>query len=213
MRFSCQCIVTRDRKSREGNKKRCRCNKLAKLRLYYKCANCERDPSDLSPQKSNNQRQQKEQIRGGKWENLHKWDELPDIAEDDGMNPIDYKKLVLQFGSLFIDKALLERFRTVTGHELHYFLRRGIVFSHRGLEVILDRHERQEPFFIYAGRGPSSASTHLGHWVNFTVAKWLSEVFDAYLLVMISDGNRLPKQTLHCLHSLSLYLDQCAKAF
>jgi tryptophanyl-tRNA synthetase len=50
-------------------------------------------------------------------------------------------------------------------------MRRGLVFSHRDLETILDRHEKGQPFFLYTGRGPSSDSMHLGHMVPFTFAK------------------------------------------
>jgi hypothetical protein len=35
------------------------------------------------------------------------------------------------------------------------------VFSHRDLELILDKYEKKEPFFIYTGRGPSSTSMHI----------------------------------------------------
>lgn len=48
---------------------------------------------------------------------------------------------------------LLERFEKVTGKKPHRFMRRGIVFSHREFDIILDRYERGEPFFLYTGRG------------------------------------------------------------
>jgi tryptophanyl-tRNA synthetase len=84
---------------------------------------------------------------------------------------IDYDKLVSQFGTRRIDAALLERFERVTGHAPHKYMRRGIVFSHRDLEVILERHEQGKPFFLYTGRGPSSESMHLGHMVPFEFTK------------------------------------------
>ena len=177
LQFSCGCIAYRTRKSDEGNKKKCRCNKVAKMRLRFKCVDCETDSS------------LKHQVEGKKWEDVHKWVDLPEVVEGDGMNPINYGQLVKQFDSRLIDDALLDRFKSVTGHEPHYFLRRRIAFSHRDLEVILDKHERKEAFFIYAGRGPSNDAMHLGHMVNFCMAKWLSEVFKAPLVVMLSDGN------------------------
>jgi tryptophanyl-tRNA synthetase len=73
----------------------------------------------------------------------------------------------MQLESRRIDNALLARFKRATGHEPHHIFRRGIIFSHRDFEVILDRYERKEPFFIYAGRGPSSKSKHAGHVVAF----------------------------------------------
>lgn len=80
---------------------------------------------------------------------------------------IDYGKLISQFGTRAIDQTLLDRFKRVTGHEPHKYMRRGIVFSHRDLETILDRYEKGQPFFLYTGRGPSSESMHLGHMIPF----------------------------------------------
>lgn len=90
---------------------------------------------------------------------------------DGKVKAIDYNRLVDTFGTKPIDKALLERFERVTGHKLHPFLRRQLVFSHRDLDWILTRHEKREPFFLYTGRGPSSDSMHLGHMVPFTFTK------------------------------------------
>src|SRR5438105_8079976 len=52
-----------------------------------------------------------------------------------------YERLIKEFGCEKIDSALLERFRKVTGHEPHKWLRRGIFFAHRGLNEILVDHE------------------------------------------------------------------------
>ena len=87
------------------------------------------------------------------------------------MKPINYNKLVEQFGTKLIDDALLARFERVTGHKLHRFLRRGIVFSHRDLALVLDKHEKKEPFFLYTGRGPSSDVMHIGHMIPFELTK------------------------------------------
>lgn len=94
-----------------------------------------------------------------------------EVGEDGIMKAIDYSKLVDEFGTKRIDKALLERFEKVTGKKPHRFLRRGIVFSHRDFELILDRYERGEPFFLYTGRGPSSDSVHVGHTIPFEFTK------------------------------------------
>eukprot|EP00953_Heterococcus_sp_UTEX-ZZ885_P039034 20024-Heterococcus_DN1.PRE.5 len=37
----------------------------------------------------------------------------------------------------------------------HRFLRRGVFFSHRDLNLLLDMYERGEKFYLYTGRGPS----------------------------------------------------------
>jgi tryptophanyl-tRNA synthetase len=118
------------------------------------------------------------------------WSVTGDIGEDGKVKPINYNKLVDQFGTKIIDDALLERFEQVTGHKPHRFLRRHIVFSHRDLEVILDRYEKKEPFFIYTGRGPSSEIMHIGHMVPFELTKWLSDVFEVPLIVMLTDGKQ-----------------------
>lgn len=69
-------------------------------------------------------------------------------------------------------------------------MRRGIVFSHRDLELILDRYEKGEPFFLYTGRGPSSDSMHIGHTIPFTFTKWLSDVFNVPLVIMLTDDEK-----------------------
>lgn len=108
-----------------------------------------------------------------------------------GIHQLTYfptQKLVEDFGTKLIDEALLERFERVTGVKPHHYMRRGIVFSHRDLSLILDRYEKKEPFFLYTGRGPSSDSMHIGHVVPFTLTKWLSDVLDAPLVIMLTDG-------------------------
>lgn len=92
--------------------------------------------------------------------------------EQGNLLAIDYDKIVGKFGATRIDKALLEKFERVTGQKPHRFLRRGIVFSHRELNLILDRYERGLPFFLYTGRGPSSDSMHVGHAVPFEFTRY-----------------------------------------
>jgi tryptophanyl-tRNA synthetase len=72
-------------------------------------------------------------------QNVNPWSVTGAVGEDGVVQPINYNKLVDQFGTKPITEALLERFERVTGHKPHRFLRRQIVFSHRDLEVILDR--------------------------------------------------------------------------
>lgn len=84
---------------------------------------------------------------------------------------IDYDKLIVKFGSQRIDKAILDRFERLTGRPPHRLLRRGMVFSHRDLNLILDKYEKGIPFFLYTGRGPSSDSMHVGHSIPFEFTK------------------------------------------
>ncbi|TDZ20176.1 Tryptophan--tRNA ligase [Colletotrichum orbiculare MAFF 240422] len=118
------------------------------------------------------------------------WNVSGEVGADGKVKAIDYKKIVDEFGTKLIDDALLERFERVTGHKPHHFMRRQIVFSHRDLELILDRYEKKEPFFIYTGRGPSSDSMHIGHVVPFQLTKWLSDVLDAPLVIMMTDDEK-----------------------
>jgi tryptophanyl-tRNA synthetase len=94
------------------------------------------------------------------------------VDESGKLLPVDYNKLIQQFGAMPISPTLLERFEKVTGKKPHRFLRRGIVFSHRDLEKILDRHEMGQPFYLYTGRGPSSGSLHVGHSIPFEFTKY-----------------------------------------
>ncbi|KAI0471770.1 hypothetical protein GGR56DRAFT_655440 [Xylariaceae sp. FL0804] len=118
------------------------------------------------------------------------WNVSGEVGEDGTVKAIDYKRLVQDFGTKLIDDALLQRFERVTGHKPHRFMRRQIVFSHRELEVILDRYEKGEPFFLYTGRGPSSDSMHIGHTQIFDFCKWLQDVFDAPLVIMLTDDEK-----------------------
>ncbi|CAX45515.1 tryptophan-tRNA ligase, putative [Candida dubliniensis CD36] len=103
---------------------------------------------------------------------------------------IDYDKLISQFGTKHITSETLERFKQVTGEEPHPFLKRGVFFSQRDLDRILDLYEHGEPFFLYTGRGPSSDSMHLGHMVPFIFTKWLQEVFDVPLVIELTDDEK-----------------------
>ncbi|MCJ1475174.1 hypothetical protein MMC13_003834 [Lambiella insularis] len=120
---------------------------------------------------------------------------------------IDYDKLIQNFGSKKIDAALLERFEKVTGHKPHRLMRRGMVFSHRDLDIILDKYEKGTPMFLYTGRGPSSDSMHVGHSVPFEFTKYLQEVFNIPLVIMLTDDEKFfhtPKLSLEDCHKFAL---------
>ncbi|PHH84682.1 hypothetical protein CDD83_1551 [Cordyceps sp. RAO-2017] len=123
-------------------------------------------------------------------QDVNPWSVSGEVGEDGKVKAIDYRKLVEDFGTSLIDDALLERFERVTGHKPHRFMRRQIVFSHRDLSVILDRYEKNEPFFLYTGRGPSSDSMHIGHTQVFDFVKWLQDVLDVPLVIMLTDDEK-----------------------
>lgn len=112
------------------------------------------------------------------------------VDESGKLLPVDYEKLTREFGATQITPQLLERFERVTGKRAHRFMRRGIVFSHRELEKILDRYEKGEPFYLYTGRGPSSDSMHVGHSIPFEFTKYLQDTFDCPLVIMLTDDEK-----------------------
>ena len=67
---------------------------------------------------------------------------------------INYSKLIEQFGTQPLHNKLLSRIKKHSG-ELHIQLRRGVFFSHRDFDWLLDRYESGEKFILYTGRGPS----------------------------------------------------------
>ncbi|KFH47934.1 Tryptophan--tRNA ligase, cytoplasmic-like protein [Hapsidospora chrysogenum ATCC 11550] len=123
-------------------------------------------------------------------QNINPWSVSGEVGEDGKVKAIDYEKLTKEFGTAMIDDALLERFEKVTGHRPHRFMRRQIIFSHRDLNLILDRYEKNEPFFLYTGRGPSSDSMHVGHTQVFDFVKWLQDVLDVPLIIMLTDDEK-----------------------
>ena len=101
---------------------------------------------------------------------------------------IDYSRLIEEFGTQPLTEALLERIRKHTG-ELHLQLRRGIFFSHRDLDWILDMYEAGKRFVLYTGRGPSGP-VHIGHLVPWIFTKHLQDVFGANLYFQMTDDEK-----------------------
>ncbi|KAI8813775.1 hypothetical protein BJ742DRAFT_378980 [Cladochytrium replicatum] len=125
------------------------------------------------------------------------WEVRGKVAEDGTVAEIDYNRLIEMFGTRHISPELIERFEKLTGKRAHPFLRRGLFFSHREFDVILNRFEQKKPFYLYTGRGPSSGSMHVGHMVPFLFCKYLQDSFDAPLVVQLTDDEKfLFKQEL-----------------
>jgi len=103
---------------------------------------------------------------------------------------VDYDRLVEEFGSQRMDEAMVARLEKATGMRAHHLIRRGFVFSHRDLGLLLDLHEAGKPFFLYTGRGPSSTSMHIGHLVPFILTKWLQDAFKVPLVVQLTDDEK-----------------------
>ena len=108
---------------------------------------------------------------------------------------IDYDKLVDNFGSKIISDDLLQKLESATVGQgrvpfMHRFLRRGIFFSHRDLQPILEQVEAGKPIYLYTGRGPSSSSMHLGHLVPFLFTQWLQQAFGCPLVIQMTDDEK-----------------------
>lgn len=143
------------------------------------------------------QQQQKAEANAAAAQKVTPW-EVEGAVVDGEAQGIDYEKLIEQFGTRAISTETLDRFKQVTGQEPHYFLKKGIFFSERDFGKILDLYEHGEPFFLYTGRGPSNV-LHLGHMVPFLFTKWLQEVFDAPLVIELTDDEKFlfkPKLTI-----------------
>jgi tryptophanyl-tRNA synthetase len=118
------------------------------------------------------------------------WDVSAGVDEEGNEKEFDYVAISKQWATKLIDEPLLERFERITGHKPHRWLRRGLFFSHRDLELILDTYERGDDFLLYTGRGPSSDAMHIGHTIPFEFTKWLQDVFDVPLVIMLTDDEK-----------------------
>ncbi len=101
---------------------------------------------------------------------------------------IDYDKLVKRFGTQKITSDLLSKLQKITGED-HFMLRRGVFFSHRDLNLILENYEKGKEFFLYTGRGPSG-HTHIGHLVPWVFAKWLQDKFNVNMYFQLTDDEK-----------------------
>ena len=106
---------------------------------------------------------------------------------------IDYDKLIKKFGTEKISSELLDQIKNITNED-HFMLRRGIFFSHREMNRIIEYHEKVKGFFLYTGRGPSG-HTHIGHLVPWVFAKWLQEKFDVNLYFQLTDDEKFYSKT------------------
>ena len=108
---------------------------------------------------------------------------------------IDYDKLIKQFGTQKISNEILTKLQKITGED-HFMLRRGVFFSHRDLNLILNNYEKGNEFFLYTGRGPSG-HTHIGDLVPWVFAKWLQDKFNVNMYFQLTDDEKFfSKQNL-----------------
>eukprot|EP00697_Spironema_sp_BW2_P013120 gnl/Spiro4/3009_TR1483_c0_g1_i2.p1 gnl/Spiro4/3009_TR1483_c0_g1~~gnl/Spiro4/3009_TR1483_c0_g1_i2.p1 ORF type:complete len:404 (-),score=91.57 gnl/Spiro4/3009_TR1483_c0_g1_i2:497-1708(-) len=103
---------------------------------------------------------------------------------------VDYDRLRQKFGAEPLTPEMLLRIERLTGRPVHHWLRRGLFYSHRSFNEILDAYEHRRPFYLYTGRGPSSEAMHLGHLVPFLMTKWLQDTFDVPLVIQMTDDEK-----------------------
>ncbi len=101
---------------------------------------------------------------------------------------IDYSRLVEEFGTESLTDDLLGRMGKHAG-ELHLQLRRGLFFSHRDLNWILDMYDSGRRFVLYTGRGPSGP-VHIGHLVPWIFTKHLQDVYGSKLYFQMTDDEK-----------------------
>jgi len=79
----------------------------------------------------------------------------------------DYSRIIEQFG--------LSSMANVTLPNPSHLHRRGIIFAHRDLDVILDAKNNVKPFGVLTGLMPSGRM-HLGHSMVIEQVKWFQEM-------------------------------------
>jgi tryptophanyl-tRNA synthetase len=120
--------------------------------------------------------------------------ETTQMAEDFVVTPwevkgeIDYDKLVERFGTQLVSQEILDRLEKHAS-PLHHLIRRGIIYSHRDFNRILDDYEKGNGFFLYTGRGPSG-DTHLGHILPWILTKWLQDHFKVKFYFQLTDDEK-----------------------
>lgn len=120
--------------------------------------------------------------------------------------PIDYGKLIKDFGSQPVDDEIIDLINQVIirrglvdkKDKYLYYFKRGIFFSHRNLKSLLVNYlacmtndkSSAQTFYIYTGRGPSSESLHIGHLIPFRMTQLLQELFDVPVVIQLTDDEK-----------------------
>jgi tryptophanyl-tRNA synthetase len=125
-----------------------------------------------------------------KTEPAEKVDIVTPFNIDAAATGVDYDKLVATFGCQRFTGDHLARIESLTGIRPHHFLRRFVYFAHRDLDVILGCVEAKKPWYLYTGRGPSSAALHLGHMIPFIMCKWMQDAFDVPIVIQMTDDEK-----------------------
>lgn len=101
---------------------------------------------------------------------------------------VDYERLIQEFGTQPLTNELLQNLSKHTGG-LHLQLRRGLFFSHRDLDTVLDLYDKGVKFVLYTGRGPSGP-VHIGHLVPWIFTRYLQDKFGTRLYFQMTDDEK-----------------------
>ena len=100
---------------------------------------------------------------------------------------IDYDLLAERFGTTPIDEKLTKRLEKYGN--IHPMLKRGIFYSHRNLDTVLNEYDKGNKFVLYTGRGPSG-HTHLGHLMPWIFNKWIQDTFGCEMYFQMTDDEK-----------------------
>jgi tryptophanyl-tRNA synthetase len=101
---------------------------------------------------------------------------------------VDYDKLIKEFGVQPLSKELVKKIESKAG-KMHLYLRRGLFFSHRDFDVIMNDYCKGKGFVLYTGRGPSGR-THLGHLIPWIFTAYLQRAFGSKLYFQMTDDEK-----------------------
>lgn len=133
-----------------------------------------------------------------KKKNIIEMDQKVTADEVKSDRPIDYERLINDFGSQKIDSEIIELLGKVIEQrklsekkeQYLYYFTRGIFFSHRDFKDLLINYLKGQSFYIYTGRGPSSESMHIGHLIPFKMTQLLQELFDVQVVIQLTDDEK-----------------------
>lgn len=98
-------------------------------------------------------------------------------------------KLAREFGVQLLTNEDLGLLSSLTGGDVHYLIRRGFFYAHRGFRDILERARLGKPWALYNGRGPSG-DLHIGHLVPWMLTKWFVDKFNVHYFFELTDDEK-----------------------
>ena len=102
---------------------------------------------------------------------------------------VDYLRLAKEFGVQLLTEDDLSILRDLTGGDVHYLIRRGFFYAHRGFREVLNRAKLGESWALYNGRGPSG-DLHVGHLVPWILTKWFVDKFNVHYFFELTDDEK-----------------------